>query len=90
MATLTTEQQNNLWNNRFESVKCYDNDTTQDADTFHCYRFSSKLDQNNYYVTLEVPDVEHSSDSTAIETVVKAVLATMEYKEPIQFSSVEV
>jgi hypothetical protein len=90
MATLTTEQQQDLWDNRFESNKCYNDNTTQDASTYHCYRFASNLDGHNYYVVLESPDAEHSSDAAAIEAAVKSELSAMEYKEPIGHSTLMV
>lgn len=89
MALLTAQQQQDLWDNRFESLKCYNDDTQKDASTFHCFRFASNLDGHNYYVTLET-GVTHSSTATTCETKTKEQLALMEYIEPVGHSTIEI
>lgn len=86
MATLTEQQQQDLWDNRFESVKCYNDNETKDTNTYHCFRFASNLDGHNYYVTLET-GVTHSSTATTCETKVKEQLALMDYIEPVGYST---
>ena len=90
MATLTTQQQQDLWDNRFESCKCY-NSETQDSSSYERYRFASRLDGHNYYVVIESGNgVTHSSTATTCETKVKEQLALMDYKEPIVMTTANV
>lgn len=76
MATLTTEQVNELWNNRIISNKI-----SCDG-AFDCYVFNSKLDGKNYDLEYHHNDGIISDNDTIveIEPIVKADLADVEYK----------
>ena len=76
MADLTTQQVNDLWDNRFESEK-------KSCDgVFDCYNFASRLDGFNYYLRYKASDevVLDSDTPTQIEAKVKVDLANVEYK----------
>ena len=76
MATLTTEQQNNLWTNRIISEKSDCNGG------FECYTFSSDLDGYKYgLIYLASEGVITGDDTiTQIEPIVKSDLSNLDYK----------
>lgn len=79
MANITSAEAQTLWDNRFESCKCY-NSETQESGTFVSYRFASNLDGVNYYVdsAADGVSVTHSSSAATVETNIKAHLETLE------------
>jgi len=76
MENLTTQQIDDLWNNRFESEK-----KSCDGE-FDCYNFASRLDGYNYYLSYKASDeiISDSDTITEIEPIVKADLAKMKYQ----------
>lgn len=76
MANLTTQQAQDLWDNRFESKKI-----TCDG-TYDCYRFASRLDGYNYYLHYHHSDnvIADTDDAAAIEAQVVSDLQNEEYK----------
>jgi hypothetical protein len=81
MANINATESQALWDNRFESCKCY-NSETQDASSFQTYRFGSRLDGVNYYVNSasDGVTVAHDTDAATIEANIKAYLETLEKK----------
>jgi len=85
MAKLTEEQANNLWNDRFESVKLSCNGD------FHCFNFASKLDGENYYLHYDCEDgvITDTTTNKEIEAQVKADLLNVDYKGALMTISSE-